>query len=256
MREFSEAIPKPMVNVGNRPILWHVMKYYAHFGHRDFILCLGWQAGAIKEYFLNYDECVSNDFVLSGGGRRIELLASDIEDWNITFVDTGTNSNIGQRLLAVREHLANESTFLANYTDGLSDLPLPDLIDFHQQREAIATFLSVRPQQSFHLVDIRDGGQVEGICGIGQSDVWMNGGYFVLNQEIFDYMRAGEELVLAPFERLVRDGRLFSMRHRGFWGCMDTYKEKQRLDDMIARGDTPWQVWRTSPTASTTRSLV
>ena len=121
----AENLPKPMVQIGYRPILWHVMKYYAHFGHKDFILCLGYGADTIKNYFLNYNECVSNDFVLSGGGKRLDLISSDIHDWRITFVDTGIHSNIGQRLKAVERYLAGEESFLANYTDGLSDQPLP-----------------------------------------------------------------------------------------------------------------------------------
>ena len=123
------AIPKPMVLVGQRPILWHVMKYYAHFGHKDFILCLGHKSGAIKDYFLNYSEAVSNDFVLSGGGRELKLLTQDIEDWRVTFVETGLNSTIGQRLRAVREHLGDDEVFLANYSDGVTDLHLPTVID-------------------------------------------------------------------------------------------------------------------------------
>lgn len=244
MREAGEAIPKPMVAVGSRPIMWHVMKYYAHFGHKDFILCLGWQANAIKDYFLHYEESVSNDFVLHGNGRGVELLSSDIDDWNITFVDTGISSNLGQRLCAVREHLEGEETFLANYTDGVSDIHLPDLIDFHQRNDAVASFVSVRPQQSFHLVDLHHDGRVDRIKTISESDVWMNGGFFVLNQQIFDYMRPGEELVLEPFERLTKLDKLYTIRHQGFWGCMDTYKEKQALDDRVARGDAPWELWK------------
>ncbi len=246
MREAGGAIPKPMVSVGSRPIMWHVMKYYAYFGHKDFILCLGWQANAIKDYFLHYEESVSNDFVLhgNGNGNKVELLGSDIDDWTITFVDTGINANIGQRLCAVREHLAGEETFLANYTDGVSDLHLPDLIDFHQTNQAVASFVSVRPQQSFHLVDLHDDGRVDRIKTISQSDVWMNGGFFVLQQDIFDFMEEGEELVLEPFERLTKLGKLYTTRHNGFWGCMDTYKEKQALDDRVARGDAPWELWK------------
>src|SRR5947207_3840019 len=122
LREYSENIPKPLVQIGYRPILWNVMKYYAHFGHKDFILCLGWKGDLIKDYFLNYDERVSNDFVLSSGGK-IDLLHQDIRDWRITFVDTGADASVGQRLLAVKSHLAGEEVFLANYSDGLSDLP-------------------------------------------------------------------------------------------------------------------------------------
>jgi len=244
LREFSEAIPKPMVNIGYRPILWHVMKYYAHFGHKDFILCLGWKANVIKEYFLNYNECISNDFVLSSGGTRISLLNSDIEDWRVTFVDTGTNTIIGQRLKAVQPHLEQEETFMVNYADGLTDLHLPDLVDFHHERGAMATFLSVRPAYSFHSVGADEEGHVQRIQAITDGDVWMNGGYFVMDGRIFDYMKEGEQLVEAPFERLIAQRRLATYRYDGFWCCMDTYKEKQTLDDMYTRGDTPWEVWK------------
>ena len=129
LRDFSEAVPKPMIPVGYRPILWHVMRYYAHFGHKDFILCLGYKADTIKSYFLNYDETISNDFVFAEGGKRVDLLESDIQDWTITFVDTGLNANIGQRLKAVQPFLDGEQTFLANYGDGVTNLPLPEMIE-------------------------------------------------------------------------------------------------------------------------------
>jgi glucose-1-phosphate cytidylyltransferase len=137
LREYSENTPKPLVHIGSRPVLWQVMKYYAHYGHKDFILCLGWKGDAIKEYFLNYSECSSNDFVMESG--KVNLLHSDIHDWKITFVDTGVHANIGERLMAVRPHLKNEETFLANYTDGLSDFPLPSLIRYFHDRQASST---------------------------------------------------------------------------------------------------------------------
>src|SRR5579859_4730095 len=126
MREYSETIPKPMVDIGYRPMIWHLMKYYAYFGHKDFVLCLGYRGDVIKNYFLNYSEAVSNDFVLSEGGHKLELMTSDIHDWRITFVDTGLTSNIGQRIKAVEKHVADEPEFLANYSDGLTNLPLPE----------------------------------------------------------------------------------------------------------------------------------
>ena len=247
LREYSESIPKPMVPIGYRPILWHVMKYYAHFGHKDFILCLGWKANVIKEYFLNYDECVSNDFVLAGGGSAVRLLSSDIQDWNITFVDTGVSSNIGQRLKRVQPLLEREKTFLANYTDNLSNVHLPTLINFHQRQKALATFASVRPSQSFHAVTADENGRVRTLTPISGSNVWMNGGFFVLDQEIFSWMKDGEELVETPFQRLAEAGRLATIRHEGFWSCMDTYKEKQVLDERVSRGDTPWEIWNQTP---------
>src|SRR5436305_734274 len=152
MREYSEQTPKPMVAIGYRPIIWHVMKYYAHYGHKDFILCLGYKADAFKNYFLNYNECMSNDFILSRGGKKTELLSSDIHDWRITFVDTGITSNIGQRLKAVQPYLEGESTFLANYSDGLSDLALPQYIHHFEQRNKIGSFLAISPPQSYHVV--------------------------------------------------------------------------------------------------------
>ncbi len=242
MRESSETIPKPMVRIGCRPILWHIMKYYAHYGHKDFILCLGWNA--IKEYFLTYDECVSNDFVLSGGGDKIKLLGSDIHDWNITFVDTGTQTVIGQRLKAVERHLEGEEVFLANYADGLSDVHLPSLIGNLTKHDSIGTFVSVRPSHTFHAIDSDADGKVHGISPIETSDVWMNGGFFVFRNDVFRYIHDGDDLVDAPFNRLIAEGRLSTYRHHGFWSCMDTYKERRRFDDMYSRGNTPWELWK------------
>src|SRR6516165_8472665 len=161
MREYSESIPKPMVPIGYRPILWHVMKYYAHYGHKDFVLYLGYKADVIKNYFRHYDECLSNDFVLSRGGRNLELLNSDIDDWRITFVDTGLNVNIGQRLKAVEKHLQDEDVFLANYSDGLSDVDLHTLIEKFLRSKKLACFVSVKPKASFHMITVDEEGIVK-----------------------------------------------------------------------------------------------
>ncbi|MBW4697957.1 MAG: glucose-1-phosphate cytidylyltransferase [Aphanocapsa lilacina HA4352-LM1] len=244
IRDYSETIPKPLVTIGYRPILWHVMKYYAHYGHRDFILCLGYKADAIKNYFLNYDECLSNDFTLSEGGRKLQLSNSDIHDWNITFVDTGFNANIGQRLMAIEPYLEGDQYFLANYSDGLTNLHLPDLITFAQRQDRIATFLSVKPSQSFHLVSMDEQGLVRDICDTRRSDVWINGGYFVFKRQIFDHIYYGEELVCEPFRRLIAAQELLTYPYQGFWACMDTFKEKQQLDELYARQEAPWEVWR------------
>ncbi len=244
LREYSESIPKPMVNIGYRPILWHVMKYYAHYGYKDFILCLGYKADVVKNYFLNYDECLSNDFVLSKGGKDVQLINSDIQDWKITFADTGLTSNIGQRLKAVEKYLDGEETFLANYTDGLSDLPLPKVIDQFSQSKKIACFVSVKPTQSFHVVSFRDDGSVGGIQHLSRSGIWINGGFFVFKKEIFGYIEEGEELVVEPLQRLIDLGEIMTYRYNGFWVSMDTFKDKQMLDDMYGRGDAPWEVWK------------
>ena len=243
LRDYADNVPKPMVPIGYRPILWHVMKYYAHFGHKDFILCLGYRGDMIKQYFLNYEEAVSNDFVLTEGGRKRELLTSDINDWRITFVETGLNSNIGERLKAVEKHLAGEEMFLANYSDGLSDLPLPGQIEDLKRQDKIASFLSVRPNLSYHFVTTENG-LVTSFRDIAQSGLRVNGGFFVFKTEIFNYMRAGEELVLEPFSRLVEERQLVSYDYDGFWLPMDTAKDKRRLDDLYERGNPPWQVWK------------
>src|SRR3989442_801063 len=247
LRDYDENVPKPRVPIGYRPILWHVMKYYAHFGHKDFILCLGHRADAIKNYFRNYDECVSNDFVLSDGGRRLELMQSDIGDWRITFVDTGINANIGQRLKAVEPYLAGEAEFFANYSDGLTDVPLPAQLERFRQHDRSASFLCVRPPLTCHFVMARDDGEVTSVQDVGQTGLRVNGGFFIFRTEIFDYLRHGEDLVVDAFQRLLARRQLLAYRYDGFWQAMDTFRDKQRLDDIYARGDAPWEVWKRPP---------
>jgi glucose-1-phosphate cytidylyltransferase len=244
LREYSESIPKPMVPIGYRPLIWWVMKYYAHFGHRDFILCLGYKGDVIKEYFLDYNECRSNDFVLSQGGQRIDLLQKDIDDWRITFVDTGMNANIGQRLMAVKSFLRDEDVFLANYSDGLTDFPLPALTDEFLRSDKVATFLSVRPTNSFHFVTRREDGLVTAIDDVISANSWINGGFFVLRRDIFDYMRPGDELVVEPFQRLIAEQKLATHAYDGFWRCIDTFKDLQALESLYAKGRPPWELWR------------
>jgi len=248
LRDFSESIPKPMVPIGYRPILWHIMKYYAHFGHTDFILALGHKANYIKEYFLNYSEALSNDFVLSEGGRKLELLSSDIQSWTITCVDTGLNACVGERLMAVKHLLEGEERFLANYSDGVSDVNMNDMIDFAEEHDKVACFIGVEPNGTFHVVDSDPDGTVRKIDSVLRSGLRINGGFFVLKQEIFDYMEPGDELVEAPFRRLIQDEQLVTYNHDGFWACMDTFKEKQILDDLFDKGEAPWQVWKREET--------
>jgi len=238
-------LPKPMVRIGPRPVLWHVMKYYAHFGHTDFILCLGHKAEVIKDYFLHYDETVSNDFTLIDG-REVELRRRDLEGWRITFVDTGLESNLGERLSAVRPHLEGEEMFLANYSDGLTDLHLPKMIDQFRASDAVGAFLCTRPQQSFHIVDFDESGRVRRIGPIAEADVWINGGYFVFRQSIFDVLGEGEELVAEPFGRLIDRGALMACRHDGFWFPMDTFKDRLALEQMLEQGTDRWALWKES----------
>jgi glucose-1-phosphate cytidylyltransferase len=243
LRDYADHIPKPMVPIGYRPILWHVMKYFAYFGHQDFILCLGYKGDLIKQYFLDYDECLSNDFIFSKGGKRLELANSDIHDWKITFADTGLRSNIGERLLAVEKYVGNEEMFLANYSDGLTDLNLPKYLNFASERDKIATFLSVKPNLSYHVTNTDADGLVTGINELTKSGIRINAGFFVLKKDIFSYMKRGEELVVEPFRRLIEARQLAAYEYDGFFAAMDTFKDKQQLDDLYEEGRPPWEVW-------------
>lgn len=245
LREHSDTTPKSLVNIGMRPIIWHLMRYYAHHGHKDFILCLGYRGEMIREYFLSYNEALSNDFTLSDGGRTVELHSRDLDDWRITFVDTGLHSNIGQRLLRVRKYVEQEPMFLANYSDGLSDLPLDRQIAEFRARDAVASFAAVsNSQSSFHAVRLDGGGLVTHMGPISAEQMMVNGGFFVLRREIFDYINEGDELVEQPFQRLIADRKLSAFHWEGYWRCMDTFKDKISFDRMEARGECPWMAWK------------
>jgi glucose-1-phosphate cytidylyltransferase len=240
----DDLIPKPLQMVGPRPLLWHVMRYYAHFGHKDFILCLGYGAEAIKEFFLNYHETESNDFVIRGG--RVELIDTDISDWTITFVDTGLESPIGERLRRVRKYLGDDEYFLANYADVLTDAPLNEIIDGVIRRGAAASMLIVPPQQSFHCVDVTADGEIKDIVPVSQFPVWENGGYFVLRQEVIDLIPENGDLVADACGALTGTGRLIGFRHEGFWKPADTFKERAELDAGYYKGIRPWMVWESA----------
>ena len=246
MREASEVAPKPMIPVGPRPVLWHVMKYYAHFGFTDFVLCLGYKAEAIKHFFLTYSEAMANDFVLSDGGASVHVLKTDIHNWNITFVDTGLHNNIGQRLRVVREHLGDDELFLANYGDTLTDADLPSMIERAKSAGAMASFLAVRPNYSFHVVSVQEDGFVGEISDVTKSDIWINGGYFILRTDFIDQIQSGEDMVEEPFRRLAARGELLAQRHDGFWAPMDTLKDKQCLETLHDSGEAPWALWRSA----------
>jgi glucose-1-phosphate cytidylyltransferase len=242
LRGYVDDVPKPMVTIGSRPILWHLMKYYAHFGHREFILCLGYKGNVIKDYFLRYDEAVSNDFTWSQGGKKIDFVNRDMDDWTITFVETGLNSTIGERLKAVERHLGGEEFFLANYADGLSDVHLPTMIDKLRDSNAVGSLLLVQPTASFDIVKMSAKDEIAEVSSLSQSDIWINGGFFVFRNEIFRYVNAGDELVRRPFARLIQRRKLLGHRCTGFWQCMDTFKDKQQLDE-LNDGLPPWKVW-------------
>ena len=250
IREYSETIPKPMIPVGPQPILGHVMNYYSQYGHSDFVLCLGYKSNIVKEFFLNYRPHAFADCVVSEFGSKVELLNEPIPDWRVSLIDTGIWRNIGERLWAVRDHVKGEDMFLANYSDGLTDVNLDEMVDRFKRSGKIACFLAVRPPLTYHLADIDSDGQVREFRASDNSDIWINGGYFLFRKEIFDYMRPGEELVLDPFQRLVASGLLSAYKYEGFWRAMDTLRDRQVLEDMIEQGKMPWRVrQRQSPKA-------
>ncbi|MDX2257904.1 MAG: sugar phosphate nucleotidyltransferase [Hyphomicrobiaceae bacterium] len=242
IREYSETIPKPMIPIGNQPMLWHIMSYYAQYGHRDFVLCLGYKANTIKEFFLSNRPHSFADCVVSNGGAQVEVLGAPQEDWRVALIDTGVWRNIGERLWAVREHVEGEEMFLANYSDGLTDAPLPEVIDFFKKSGKTACFVAVHLPLSFHLADIGEGGRVNDMRTSHQADIWMNGGYFIFTPRIFEFMREGEELVVEPFKRLIEADELIAYRYEGFWRAMDTLKDKQVLEDLVESGKMPWRL--------------
>jgi glucose-1-phosphate cytidylyltransferase len=241
MGEATQRIPKPMIAIGTQPILWHIMKWYASWGHTEFILCLGHRAEVVKDYFLKYNEALANDFVLSNGGRDVELLGSDISNWRITFVDTGVQSSIGERLRRVSPHIGDDDYFLATYGDGVTDAPLDDMIATLKASGKTGLFISVKPRLEYHRVQSDANGVVTAIELLAEADVRINGGYFVFRRDVLDMIEPGEELVHEPFGRLIQRGELLAYEHDGFWEPMDTIKDKQRLDALFEGGSPPWK---------------
>lgn len=248
MRDGTSDVPKPMQMIGDRPLLWHVMRSYAHYGHTDFILCLGYGARHITDFFLSYEETRSNDFVLHPGDHDVTLLSSDVSDWTITFVHTGQETQIGERLRRVRNHLTEGEVFAANYADVLTNAPL-DVIEADLRASgAVGSLLAVPPQAAFHMVESDPDGWVNAITPVSALDVRENGGYFFFTPEVFEHLHEGDDLVTDALPRLAARRKLLSWRHDGFWMPADTVKERSVLDAMARRVDRPWAVWASDGT--------
>src|ERR1700747_641588 len=243
MRDGQSNAPKPMAMIGERPMLLHVMRYYAHYGHTDFVLCLGYGAAAVKDFCLRYDETRSNDFGLEKGAREVKLFRTDISDWRITFVDTGLNSAIGERLRRGRRLVRGEPMFLGNYADVFTDAPLPDMIERFKASSAVVSLLAVPPRSSHHVVDVGEDGLITRVTPVRDLRQWENGGYFVLRPEIFDHLNEGEDLVEDALMRLIPRGRVLAFPYKGYWSPADTVKERAQLEDMYQRGYCPWMLW-------------
>jgi len=243
MGDETRRIPKPMIEVGGRPILWHIMHYYSMWGHDEFILCLGYKGEVVKQYFLSYNGALLNDFVLDRGsdGTKMELLSRDLDKWRITFVDTGLTATIAERLKAVEPYLGDDQEFLATYGDGLTDAPLPEVIDSFRESGKTAMFLSVHPQFNAHVISTDTEGNVSAVEDLSRSDIRINGGFFVLKRRILDLIEPGHELVEETFARLIDERELAAFPYEGFFGPMDTIKDRQRLDSLNESGDPPWR---------------
>jgi len=244
LREETEFRPKPMVEVGGRPILWHIMKTYAHYGHHDFVLCLGYRGNTIKEYFLNY-EAMNNDFSIRlGNTSHIQYHGQHAEqEFGVTLADTGLNSMTGGRIQRIRRYIDSD-TFLMTYGDGLTDVRIDEVVKFHQSHGRIATMTAVPPISRFGLIDTAADRRVTSFVEKPKTDGLMNAGYFVLNRRVFDYI-GGDECIFEgePLERLARDGELMAYRHDGFFYAMDTFREYQHLNELWSRSAAPWKAW-------------
>lgn len=244
LREETEFRPKPLVEVGGRPILWHIMKTYAHFGYRRFVLCLGYRGRMIKEYFLHY-EAMTNDFTIQLGSLHsiTHHGAHAEQDFQVTLAETGLPTMTGGRVKRVERYVTGD-TFMVTYGDGLSDVDIRKLVEFHQAHGKAATVTGVRPSSRFGIIDVDDTGKVQSFAEKPRMENWASAGFFVFNRRIFDLLD-GDECVLErePLERLAREGELMVYRHDGFFFAMDTYREYQMLNQLWDEGQAPWKVW-------------
>lgn len=243
MREETEFKPKPMVEVGGHPVLWHIMKNFASFGHTDFVIATGYKSEIIKDYFLNY-KARNNDFTISLGNREsLVIHGQDNEDWKVTVADTGINTLTGGRLLGVSKYLDPNEDFLVAYGDGLANVGIDKLIASHKASNKIATLTVVQPQSRFGLVDIDSNNAVTKFREKPQVEGWINVGFFVMNQKVLGYIDPEGPLEQEPLSNLASDGELNAFRHEGFWQPMDTYREAQQLNELWNSGNAPWKSW-------------
>jgi glucose-1-phosphate cytidylyltransferase len=243
LKEETEFRPKPLVEIGRKPILWHIMKIYAYYGHTSFVLCLGYKGSMIKEYFLNY-ECMNSDFTINLGNREKFVFHNSHEegDWKVTLADTGLDTMTGGRIKRIEKYI-DDDTFLATYGDGVGDLDINRLIQFHKEKGKIATLTGFHPFSRFGVIEMNSDSLVERFREKPQLDGMISGGFFVFNRKVFDYLDEDCVLEQEPLYRLAKDGELAVYQHKGFWKSMDTYRDFLELNRMWEEGNTPWKVW-------------
>ncbi|NQT30034.1 MAG: glucose-1-phosphate cytidylyltransferase [Candidatus Saganbacteria bacterium] len=247
LKEETEYRPKPLVPVGGMPILWHIMKTYSHFGHKDFILCLGYKGDMIKDYFLKFEE-LSNDFTLSlrsKSERIIHHSKANLEDWNITFINTGQKAMTGSRVAQVKPYIGNDKEFLLTYGDGVANIDINALIAFHRSHGKIATMTGVRPPSRFGELSVHDTLVTTFNEKPSVSEGFINGGFFVFKRELFDYLSVDEDCTLErePLETLVKKQQMAMYPLDNYWHCMDTYRDFLLLNELWNAGKAPWKVW-------------
>lgn len=248
LREETEYRPKPLVQIGKMPILWHIMKTYSYYGYKDFILCLGYKGEMIKDYFLDFEE-LSNDFTLKLRSNQEEKIIhhqpDNLEDWNITFADTGLNSMTGARVARIKKYLDNDEDFLLTYGDGVADVDIKKLYEFHKEKGKIVTVTGIKPPTFLGTLKL-DGDRVASFQEKVPLDSIVSGGFFVCNKKIFDYLSEDEDCVLEEesFRKIVQDDQMAVYHHQGFWYTMNTAKEAEELNKMWEKGETPWMIWK------------
>lgn len=252
LREETEFRPKPLVEIGNRPILWHIMKMYAHYDFRDFILCLGYRGHMIKEYLINYD-AMNNDFTITmGDEKKIQYHhKKNDEPRTVTLIDAGLDAQTGTRVKRAEAFLDGDD-FMVAYGDGLSDIDIGKLVAFHRAHGRTATVSVARGESRFGVVSVSSDGQITAFAEKPKVDQWINAGFFVFKREFLRYLRDADDCVLEgePLQKAAIDGELMAYRHEGFFYAMDTYKEHLQLNDMCRRGNMPWAVWQSKPGGS------
>ncbi len=245
LAEETSVIPKPMVEIGGHPILWHIMKIYSKYGYNDFVILLGYKGYIIKEYFANYF-LHSSDVTFNLRENKMTIHEQHCEPWNVTLIDTGLNTQTGGRVLRAKKYVGNEP-FMLTYGDGVSDIDINKLVEFHKAHGKIGTMTSVQPEGRFGAVDFDKNNRVNSFMEKPKGDgSWINTGFFVFEPEFFDYIKGGDSTILerAPLEDLAKDGELYTYNHEGFWKCMDTLRDKMQLQDMYDNDNAPWISWK------------
>lgn len=243
LAEETEIRPKPMVEIGGKPILWHIMMHYACYGFKDFVIALGYKGEAIKKYMVDYSS-LNSDLTIDLKSGKIQTEQGDKPDWTVRLVDTGTNTQTGGRIKRLAKHLGNE-TFMLTWGDGVSDVNLNDLLAFHRSHGKLATMTAVRPPARYGHLSIENNRIVEFTEKPQTGEGWINGAFFVLEPGVFDYID-GDDIVWEkePLERLAKDGQLMAYQHTAFWQCMDTLREKYILEKLWQSGNAPWKIWK------------